>query len=67
MLQYVPVFAARMVSQCEFGPLKVYFVETPLGEYEVTCCPRGLHGLGMVDGVNDENFSPIPGYGTMAT
>ncbi|WAQ96182.1 hypothetical protein MAR_028872 [Mya arenaria] len=50
-----------MSIKCQYGPTNTYIVATPLGDYEVVCCPKGLHDLGMVGSVNDANFTPKPG------
>lgn len=49
------------VTACRYGPTNTYSIRTPIGEMELTCCPKGIHTLGLLDSISDDNFSPQPG------
>lgn len=49
---------AKKSVKCPYGPTNTYTVKTPLGNMVLTCCPNGLHTLGMAEEVTDESFSP---------
>ncbi|XP_060595225.1 methylated-DNA--protein-cysteine methyltransferase-like isoform X2 [Ruditapes philippinarum] len=48
------------MRQCPYGPTNTFTFQTPIGHMAMTCCPKGLHTLGMAGEITDENFSPKP-------
>ncbi|XP_052261633.1 methylated-DNA--protein-cysteine methyltransferase-like isoform X6 [Dreissena polymorpha] len=50
-----------MSTKCFYGPTNKFLVSTPIGDVELECCPKGIHSLCLVEGVNDTNFNPKPG------
>jgi len=47
-------------NKCPYGPTNTFHVTSPVGEIVVTCCLKGVHSMGIVEGVNDSNFIPQP-------
>ena len=43
---------------CPYGPTNTYIIDSPIGQLKLTSCLKGIHSLGMLENVTDENFRP---------